>query len=96
MHRGKEEMKVKDKDYYELCDFIFSVGAEERKKILTLLDDMQDPKDRGTIFDHALTKAYEYAESGRNDKLAKEGIACDAYRDGFLDGVAYRMGGFNA
>jgi len=88
-------MKVKATDYYELCDMIFSMGAKEREKILTLLDDMQ-PKDRGTIFDHALTKAYEYAESGRNDKLAKEGIACDAYRDGFLDGVAYRMGGFNA
>jgi len=74
---------------------VFSLGAEQRKKVLTLLDDMQ-PKDRGTIFGHALTKAYEYAESGRNNKLVKEGIACDAYRDGFLDGVAYRMGGFNA
>ena len=87
-------MKVKDKDYYELCDMVFSMGAEQRKKLLTLLDDTS-PKDRGTIFDHALTKAYEYAESGRNNKLVKDGIACDAYRDGFLDGVAYRMGGFN-
>ena len=87
-------MKVKDKDYYELCDLIFSLGAEERKKVLTLLDSM-NPQDRGTIFDHALTKAFEYAESGRNNKLVKDGIACDAYRDGFLDGVAYRMGGFN-
>lgn len=87
-------MKVSEKDYYELCDMIFSMGEAERQKILTLLDD-KSPKDRGTIFDHALTKAYEYAESGRNMKLVKEGIACDAYRDGFLDGVAYRMGGFN-
>lgn len=85
---------MKQDDYYKFCDKIFSMGAEERKKVLTLLDEMQ-PKDRGTIFDYALTKAYEYAESGRNIKLAKEGIACDAYRDGFLDGVAYRMGGFN-
>jgi hypothetical protein len=95
MHTGEKEMKVSDKDYYEFCDTIFSLGAEQRKKVLTLLDEMQ-PKDRGTIFDHALTKAYEYAESGRNTKLVKDGIACDAYRDGFLDGVAYRMGGFNA
>jgi hypothetical protein len=87
-------MKVKDKDYYELCDLVFSLGAEQRKKVLTLLDDMQ-PKERGTIFDYALTRAYEYAESGQNNKLAKEGIACDAYVQGFLDGVAYRMGGFN-
>jgi hypothetical protein len=87
-------MKVKDRDYYELCDYIFSMGAEQRQKILTLLDD-KSPKDRGTIFDHALTKAYEYAESGRNQKLVKDGIMCDAYLDGFLDGVAYRMGGFN-
>ena len=87
-------MKVKAKDYYELCDMVFSMDSEQRNKILTLLDSMS-PKQKGTIFDHALTKAYEYAESGRNNKLAKEGIACDAYRDGFLDGVAYRMGGFN-
>jgi hypothetical protein len=87
-------MKVKDRDHYELCDLVFSLGAEERKKVLTLLDDMQ-PKDRGTIFDYALGRAYEYAESGQNNKLAKEGIACDAYVQGFLDGVAYRMGGFN-
>jgi hypothetical protein len=87
-------MKVKDRDYYELCDLVFSLGAEQRKKVLTLLDDMQ-PKDRGTIFDYALGRAYEYAESGQNNKLAKEGIACDAYVQGFLDGVAYRMGGFN-
>ena len=87
-------MKVKDRDYYELCDFIFSMGSEERKKVLALLDDMQS-KDRGTIFNYALGRAYEYAESGQNNKLAKEGIACDAYVQGFLDGVAYRMGGFN-
>lgn len=87
-------MKVKDKDYYELCDMVFSLGAEQRKKVLALLDDMQ-PKERGTIFDYALTRAYEYAVSGQNNKLAKEGIACDAYVQGFLDGVAYRMGGFN-
>jgi len=87
-------MKVKDKDYYELCDTLFSMSHEEKKKVLALLDDMQ-PKDRGTIFDYALGRAYEYAESGQNNKLAKEGIACDAYVQGFLDGVAYRMGGFN-
>jgi hypothetical protein len=88
-------MKVKDKDYYyELCDVLFSMSHEEKKKVLALLDDMQ-PKDRGTIFDYALGRAYEYAESGQNTKLAKEGIACDAYVQGFLDGVAYRMGGFN-
>lgn len=87
-------MKVSEKDYYELCDMIFSIGEAERKKILTLLDD-RSPKDRGAIFDHALTKAYEYAESGKNLKLVKEGIMVDAYTQGFLDGVAYRMGGFN-
>jgi hypothetical protein len=54
-----------------------------------------EAKERGAIFDHALTKAFAYAESGRNTKLIKDGIACDAYLDGFLDGVAYRMGGFN-
>lgn len=87
-------MKVKDMKYPDLCDLMFSLSAEERKKVLALLDDMQ-PKDRGTIFDYALGKAYEYAESGQNTKLVKEGIACDAYVQGFLDGVAYRMGGFN-
>ena len=85
---------MKEKDYYTLCDKLFSLGHEEKKKVLALLDDMQ-PKDRGTIFDYALGRAYEYAESGQNNKLAKEGIACDAYVQGFLDGVAYRMGGFN-
>lgn len=87
-------MKEKE-DYYELCDKLFSLGHEEKKKVLDLLDTMQ-AKDRGTIFDYALTRAYEYAESGQNTKLAKEGIACDAYTQGFLDGVAYRIGGFNA
>jgi hypothetical protein len=88
-------MKVKDKDYYELCDLVFSLGAEERKKVLALLDDMQDPKDRGTIFDYALTRAYEYAESDKVVKLDRRASACDGYTQGFLDGVAYRMGGFN-
>ena len=87
-------MKVKDKDYYELCDLVFSLGAEERKKVLTLLDDMQ-PKDRGTIFDYALTRAYEYAESDKVVKLDRRASACDGSVQGFLDGVAYRMGGFN-
>jgi hypothetical protein len=85
---------MNQKQYYDLCDKLFSLSSEEKRKVLTLLDTMK-PKEQGTIFDHALTKAYEYAESGRNTKLIKEGIACDAYRDGFLDGVAYRMGGFN-
>jgi hypothetical protein len=70
----EDNMKVKDKDYYELCDLVFSLGAEQRKKVLTLLDDMQ-PKERGTIFDYALTRAYEYAESGQNNKL---GLSCVA------------------
>ena len=86
---------MKEKEYYNLCDKLFSVSHEEKKKVLNLLDTMH-PQDRGTIFDYALTKAYEYAESGKNTKLAKEGIACDAYTQGFLDGVAYRIGGFNA
>ena len=58
-------------------------------------EQLKEIEKRGTIFDYALGKAYEYAESGQNTKLAKEGIACDAYVQGFLDGVAYRMGGFN-
>jgi hypothetical protein len=51
---------------------------------------------RGTIFDQALTKAYEYAESDKVIKLDRRACACDGYLQGFLDGVAYRMGGFNA
>jgi hypothetical protein len=47
---------------------------------------------RGAIFDHALTKAFEYAESGRNTKLIKEGISCDAYLDGFLDDIQLLFG----
>lgn len=58
-------------------------------------EDLKVVEERGKIFDHALTSAYEYAESGRNTKLAREGIMCDAYLQGFLDGVAYRMGGMN-
>jgi hypothetical protein len=85
---------VKQKDYYDFCDTIFSMGAEERKKVLALLDTMQ-PKDRGTIFDYALTRAYEYAESDKVVKLDRRASACDGYTQGFLDGVAYRMGGFN-
>ena len=49
----------------------------------------QDVLDRGKWFDDGLTKAYEYAQSGKNTKLAKEGVACDAYLEGFLDGIAY-------
>ena len=85
---------MNQKQYYDLCDKVFSLSAEEKRKVLTLLDAMS-PKDQGTIYDYALTKAFAYAESDRNTKLFKEGIMCDAYRDGFLDGVAYRMGGFN-
>ena len=58
-------------------------------------EQLKEAKERGAIFDYALTKAFAYAESGRNTKLIKDGIACDAYLDGFLDGVAYRIGGFN-
>jgi hypothetical protein len=58
-------------------------------------DQLKEAEKRGAIFDHALTKAFAYAESGKNNKLIKEGIMVDAYLDGFLDGVAYRMGGFN-
>jgi len=53
----------------------------------------QDVLDRGKWFDDGLTKAMEYAESGKNTKLIKEGIACDAYLDGFLDGIAYFIAG---
>jgi hypothetical protein len=56
-------------------------------------EQLKEAKERGAIFDHALTKAFAYAESGKNTKLIKDGIACDAYLDGFLDGVAFRMGG---
>lgn len=58
-------------------------------------EDLKVVEERGKIFDHALTKAFEYADSGKNNKLFKEGISCDAYLQGFLDGVAYRMGGMN-
>lgn len=51
--------------------------------------------ERGNIFDHAMTKAFEYAESGKNTRIAKEGVMVDSYLQGFLDGVAYRMGGCN-
>ena len=36
-----------------------------------------------------LTKAFDYAQSGKNLKLAKEGVCVDAYLEGFLDGIAY-------
>ena len=49
--------------------------------------------ERGTIFDHALTKAYEYAESDKVVKVDRRACACDGFLDGFLAGVAYRMGG---
>ena len=58
-------------------------------------EQLKEAEKRGAIFDHALTKAFAYAESGRNTKLIKDGVMLDAYLDGFLDGVAYRMGGFN-
>ena len=44
---------------------------------------------RGKWFDDGLTKAFEYAESGKNTKIDKKGVACDAYLEGFLDGIAY-------
>lgn len=58
-------------------------------------EDLKTIEERVNIFDHAMSKAYDYAESGKNTKLAREGIMCDAYLQGFLDGVAYRMGGMN-
>jgi hypothetical protein len=49
----------------------------------------EEASQRGKWFDDGLTKAFEYAESGKVVKLDGRGIACDAYLDGFLDGIAY-------
>ena len=49
----------------------------------------QEASHRGKWFDDGLTKAFDYAQSGKNLKLAKEGICVDAYLEGFLDGIAY-------
>ena len=72
-------------------------GCDLTEDDLTLLGEhtrkMEEAKKRGAIFDHALTKAFAYAESGKNTKLIKDGVMLDAYLDGFLDGVAFRMGG---
>ena len=46
-----------------------------------------------SLYDIALTKAYAYAESGENKKLAKEGIIVEAYTAGFLAGIAYQFTG---
>ena len=40
-------------------------------------------------WDIAMDKAYAYASSGKDIKIAREGICVDAYSDGFLDGIAY-------
>ena len=45
--------------------------------------------DRGQWFDDGITKAFEYAESNKVVKLDRRAVACDAYLDGFLDGIAY-------
>ena len=59
-------------------------------KLKNLLID-HDPQatKMGKWFDDGLTKAFEYADSGKNLKLAKEGVCVDAYLEGFLDGIAY-------
>jgi len=59
-------------------------------KLKNLLID-HDPQaaERGKWFDDGLTKAFDYAQSGKNLKLAKEGVCVDAYLEGFLDGIAY-------
>ena len=44
---------------------------------------------RGKWFEDGLTKAYEYAQSQKNLKIAKEGVMVDSYLEGFLDGIAY-------
>jgi hypothetical protein len=49
----------------------------------------QEASQRGKWFDDGMTKAYEYALSQKNLKVAKEGVMVDAYLDGFLDGIAY-------
>ena len=49
----------------------------------------EEATQRGKWFDDGLTKAFDYAQSGKNLKIAKEGICVDAYLEGFLDGIAY-------
>jgi hypothetical protein len=49
----------------------------------------EEASQRGKWFDDGLTKAYEYAQSQKNLKIAKEGVMVDSYLEGFLDGIAY-------
>ena len=44
---------------------------------------------KGKWVDDGLSKAFDYAQSGKNLKLAKEGICVDSYLEGFLEGIAY-------
>jgi hypothetical protein len=48
-----------------------------------------EAQERGKWFEDGLTKAYEYAESPKVVKIDRNAVACDAYLDGFLDGIAY-------
>ena len=47
------------------------------------------PHDKGKWFDDGLTQAFAYAKSDKIVKIAREGVAVDAYLEGFLDGIAY-------
>jgi len=70
---GKIKALLQDPFFEEISDTDYDEIAEQR----------------GKWFDDGLTKAYEYAESGKNTKIDKRGVACDAYLEGFLDGIAY-------